>query len=442
MQRRVAQAPVRKETIKRIDWALGNVLCAVLTAHRRVADLFRRTPPVASPKKILFLKLIEQGATVLAAPAMRRAVERVGRENVFFWVFTENRPIVDILGLVPQENVIELRHRNLAVFALDVWRGLRRIRLAGVDTVVDMELMARAPAILAYLTGATWRVGLHRFTSEGPYRGDLMTHRVQYNPYLHTSIAYSLLVEALEQDSRETPMPKVAVVPPAEHARHRFVADAEGLARVEAILDAKDDGWRRKRLVILNPNTGDLLPLRMWEADRFVELGRRILEENADTLVVVTGAPSEKDGAADVTRRIGVVTPGASGASARGSRAVCVAGETSLRDVLVLYTLADVLVTNDSGPGHFASMTDIHNVVLFGPETPQLFGPIGENRHVIWARLACSPCVSPYNHRFSACADNRCMQAITVEQVYREVAAALAKPVREPAARLPSGEAR
>jgi ADP-heptose:LPS heptosyltransferase len=31
----------------------------------------------------------------------------------------------------------------------------------------------------------------------------------------------------------------------------------------------------------------------------------------------------------------------------------------TLRDLLVLYTLADVLVTNDSGPGHFSSLTPI-----------------------------------------------------------------------------------
>ena len=107
-----------------------------------------------------------------------------------------------------------------------------------------------------------------------------------------------------------------------------------------------------------------------------------------------------------------------------------VAGKTTLRDVLVLYTLAEVLVTNDSGPGHFASMTDIHNIVLFGPETPQLFGPLGENRHVLWAGLACSPCVNPYNHRFSPCQNNVCMQSITVDQVFAEVEAALSTPVK------------
>ena len=57
-----------------------------------------------------------------------------------------------------------------------------KIRRLGIDATVDMEFFARAPAVLAFLTGARRRVGLHRFTTEGPYRGDLLTHRVAAQP--------------------------------------------------------------------------------------------------------------------------------------------------------------------------------------------------------------------------------------------------------------------
>ncbi len=398
---------MNKETIKRIDALLGSFLCALLTLHRGLAELFSSRAKRAVPSKIVFLKLIEQGATVLAAPALRRAVSLVGRENVYFCVFVENRAIVDILELIPRENVIEIRHKTFVQFAVDALRAMRRVRREKIDTVIDMEFMARAPAILAYLMGAKTRVGLHRFTSEGPYRGNLMTHRVQYNPYLHTSLAYALLVEALDEDPLDIPLLKV----PANRTeqRHLFSPNAEERAKVEALIQGPGS-----RVVILNPNTGDLLPMRMWPTERFIELGQRILSLHPETRLVITGAPSERAGAEEVCRKIGV-----------SERVISVAGKTTLREVLVLYTLADVLVTNDSGPGHFASMTDIHNIVLFGPETPQLFGPLGENRHVLWAQLACSPCVSPYNHRFSPCANNVCMKSISVDQVYREVASAL-----------------
>ena len=392
---------------------MGSGLCAALTAHRHAADA-RRGVASEPVRKVLFLKLIEQGATVLAAPALQLAVDRYGRDNLYFCVFPENRAILDLLDIVPADNVIELRHGDLRTFGIDAASALRRIRHEGIDAVIDMEFLTRAPAILGYLSGATKRVGLHRFEEEGPYRGDLLTHRVQYNPYVHTSEAYLHLVEALDDDLSQVPLLK-RPVRDAPLDPPKFTPTDEDIARVRGVLEAENGGPLPGPIVLLNANTGDLLPTRMWRAERFVELGQRIQAAYPSVTLALTGAPSEQDGAEDVLRRIG------------GSRVLCMAGRTSLRDVLVLYTLSEVLVTNDSGPGHFASMTDIDNIVLFGPETPQRFGPLGANAHVLWAKLACSPCVNVYNHRFSACTDNVCMQEITVDQVYAQVEASLAR---------------
>jgi ADP-heptose:LPS heptosyltransferase len=165
---------------------------------------------------------------------------------------------------------------------------------------------------------------------------------------------------------------------------------------------------------VFNPNASDMLPLRRWPLDRFVDLGRRIVVDYGSVNIVVTGAPVEEAAASALCQAID------------SPRVINLAGLTTLRDVLVLYTIADVLVTNDSGPGHFASLTDIDNIVLFGPGAPSQFGPVGGRAHVLWAGLACSPCVNVYNHRFSPCTNNVCMQSIGVDQVYAEVRACLA----------------
>src|SRR5206468_9160963 len=148
-------------------------------------------------RKVLFIKMIEQGATVLAYRALMTAIERVGRENVYFWVFEENRPILDLLEIIPRENVIVIRAKKPIRLMLDMLATLWRVRKMKFDASVDMEFFSRASAILAFLSGAKRRVGLHRFTAEMPYRGDLLTHRVQHNPYLHVAIHYHELVEAL-----------------------------------------------------------------------------------------------------------------------------------------------------------------------------------------------------------------------------------------------------
>ena len=401
---------MKTETIRKIDIWLGQPACFVLTCLRRCGEMFSSpATPLPPINKILFLKLIEQGATVLADAAIRRAVTRVGRDNVFFLVFAENSAILEVLDLIPRENILLLRNEGFITFVGDLVRELAAIRRRKIDAVVDMEFFARASAVIAFLTGAGRRIGLHRFTSEFPYRGDLMTHRLQYNPYLHTARAYELMVEALDLPPEETPMPKIRVPalptkPPAFRATpeemeiFRRVLLREGLGESEA-----------KQVIVLNPNASDMLPLRKWPLENFFLLGTTILQEYPAARLVITGAGAEKEAAEYLCRRWA------------SPRVVNLAGKTTLRDLLILYSNADILVTNDSGPAHFASLTPIQSIVLYGPETPKLFGALGQDSHAIYAKLACSPCVNAFNHRFSPCTNNLCLQAITPAEVYQTV---------------------
>ena len=56
--------------------------------------------------------------------------------------------------------------------------ALKRIRELQIDAAIDLEFFSRSSAALTYLSGAGSRVGFHTFFGEGPYRGDLMTHRL------------------------------------------------------------------------------------------------------------------------------------------------------------------------------------------------------------------------------------------------------------------------
>lgn len=373
-----------------------------------------------APRRVLFLKFIEQGATVLAQDAIARATARVGRDNVLFCVFESNRAILDLLDVVPPANIIVIRDRTLAAFVADFLGALRRARRLGVDTVIDMEFFSRASAIFTFLTGATTRVGLHRFTGELPYRGNLMTHRVQYSPHMHIAHQYALLVEAAFLEPVDEPLLKFpwSAVGARADAGVRFVPTPGELSAVREQL-----GSAGGPVILLNPNASDLLPLRKWPADRFVELGRRLLAEHPDARIGITGAPAERQAADLLCSKIG---PGA----------VSFAGRTTLRELLALYSVASVLVTNDSGPAHFASLTPVHTVVLFGPETPRLFGSLAPATTIIWKELACSPCVSVFNHRLSPCRNNVCMQAITVDEVLAAVRHAISGASTAAATRL------
>jgi ADP-heptose:LPS heptosyltransferase len=357
------------------------------------------------PSKILFVKFAEQGSTVLAYHAICRAIEMVGRENVYFLVFQENRFILDVMHLIPEQNVVTVGHKNILDAGLHALHALKRIRELGIDAAIDLEFFSRSSAALTFLSGAGSRVGFHTFFGEGPYRGDLMTHRLLYNPYIHTSQNFQLMVEALEQAPDRLPT-FAGKVPAADAVSPQFVPSPVAQQEVRAIIRRESGRAGEPSLILLNPNASDLLPLRKWPTERYVDLARRLLERFADVSIGMTGAPDEAEAIRLVAAQVG------------SPRCFSFAGKTTLPQLLVLYTLSELLITNDSGPAHFASMTPITVITLFGPETPLLFRALTPRAIPIWMQLPCSPCVNAYNNRQSPCRDNICMKSISVDHVF------------------------
>ncbi len=401
-------------TMRRVDRWFGIPACFCLTRLRRLADSFFRRGGSESTaaQRIVFIKLAEQGATVLAYPALSRAVEMVGAENVYFVVFEENRFILDVMDIIPEENVIAIPTRTLAATTVGLATGLRKLRRIRADAAIDFEFFARASAILTYLSGAPMRVGLHRHNDPAPYRGDLMSHRIQYDPTLHTSQAFLSMVEALPGGTRPVPE-SVQTSSQQDDSCPQFTPAADELEKMTSKVAEEAGTSEFSPLVLLNANASDLLPLRRWPGDRYVELARRLLERFSTLRVAFCGSPAES---LESTRLVGAVD---------STRCFNLAGKTTLRELLTLYHVAHVLVTNDSGPSHFASMTPIEAITLFGPETPALFGARTPRSHILWKGLPCSPCVSAYNNRSSQCTDNRCMQEISVDEVFGAVSDAL-----------------
>src|SRR5213075_1568332 len=398
--------PVGIRTLQRTDRWVGGPLCAILTLFRKIFEAAGRPGP-RQFRRILFVKFAEQGSTVLAYPAILRAIEMVGRENVYFVVFEDNRFILDVMEIIPDGNVITIATHSLFGLATGALRALLQVRKIGIDAVVDMEFLTRFSAILTFMTGAKLRVGFHTFFGDGPYRGDLMTHRLLYNPHLHTSQMFEAMVEALTRDP--SVLPTFDFTPSANQPLARFRPSLSEVAEINALLQRENPRIGSAPLILLNPNASDLLPLRRWPSLRYVELAQRLLERYPDLFIGFTGAPAEAPANNRLADEVG------------SSRAIPLAGKTTLRQLLALYSRSEILVTNDSGPAHFASLTPIRVVTLFGPEAPALFAARSPNATALGAGIACSPCVNAYNNRQSVCRKNLCMQAITVDDVFERV---------------------
>jgi ADP-heptose:LPS heptosyltransferase len=235
---------------------------------------------------------------------------------------------------------------------------------------------------------------------------------VFYNPGIHISLNFHALVDALQVPSPVC-VPAVKTLLPATETEVARVplAPADRQCGVRILRGAFPQYAPDRHLVVLlNPNAG-ALPLRAWPVARFAELAGRLVRHAPQVLVGVVGLP-EASHEADIIVQ-----------AAASDRCASLVGRTrNLGELVTLCHLSRVLVTNDSGPAHFATLTPIRVVALFGPETPRLYGPLGETAVCLYAGLSCSPCFSAANHRSSPCRDNLCLQAISVTEVWQTLA--------------------
>jgi ADP-heptose:LPS heptosyltransferase len=398
---------MRIQTMRNIDYFVGIPLCFLASGTQRLLHLLQRTPP-GSPKKVLFIELSEMGSTILAEPAMQKLKKASGAE-LYFLIFDSCKESLELVNTIPPQHVCVIRDKSFFTLAWDVLRYVVWTRRQGIDTVIDLELFSRFTALLTFLSGASRRVGFYAYHHEGLYRGELLTHKVSYNPHLHIAKNFIALVAALLSSTAQVPYAKVRISD-AEVSLPKLTYPASETHRMQTLVRQYYPPYTppHHRLVLINPNASELLPQRRWMPDKYVSLMQKILTCHPNVLILITGAPREREEAEALTQQVA------------HERCINFAGALRLPELPLLYSISTCMITNDSGPAHFASLTEMPTFVLYGPETPRLYGALGRTTP-IYAGLACSPCVAATNHRKTPCQDNVCLKIITPEHVYNLV---------------------
>jgi lipopolysaccharide heptosyltransferase II len=396
------------------DRYAGVPICAALSLARR---LLPQRAPARPPRNILVVMLSEMGSLVLAQPMFARLKERYPDARLHILLLGKNRDVVDMLRVVPDENVLTIDDRSLVGFALECLRVLRRLRTTGIDIVIDCELFSRISAILSYLVGAPVRVGFDRHTQEGLYRGSIVNRPVLYNPYRHMARQFLTLADAIESTS-SPPCKDAAPVEATPDAPMLAISPAE-LEDVLRRLRADFPAIAGRPLALVYAS-GGVLPERAWPLAHYQTLSAALVRDGY--AVAAIGLPAD--------RPIGDAIV----AHCASPHCVNLAGWTrSVRELVTLFRHAALLVTNDGGPAQFSALTRIPTVALFGPETPALYAPLGGRAECLHHALPCSPCLTAYNHRRTPCdGDNQCMKRIAPDQVLaraRVIASAAPMPV-------------
>ncbi|MDD5212195.1 MAG: glycosyltransferase family 9 protein, partial [Sulfuricurvum sp.] len=326
------------DTMRAVDYWVGVPLCFVGSLLKKLTR-FIPNEQNARPSNVLLVELSEMGSTILVDPAMQK-LKRQLDANLHFVIFKKNKPSLDLLNTVPEANIFTIREDSLISLFTDTLRFFWWTRSKKIDTVIDLELFSRFTALLTGYSGASRRVGFHAFYNEGLYRGSMLTHEVAYNPHMHIAKNFIALVNALLVDKKQTPysktvigdeeilLNKVTVTPEAQEAMR---------SKIKSYATIYDPSTHR--VVLFNANASDLMPLRRWSQESYIQLARQILDTYKDVLILLTGAPAEFDGLQKIPNTL------------EDERCINFSGKTTFAELVALYEVSEFMLTNDSGPG-------------------------------------------------------------------------------------------
>jgi len=279
------------DLMRKIDGWLGPVICFILSLRRMILEkvMPRKKGPLHSVKRILMVKPAEMGSTILMYSMLKRAQQLWPDIEIHFLVFSENVAAVDMLGIIPENNIHKLRTDNFKNFICDSLVNLFKIRRLKFDLAMDLEFFSRASAVLTELSGARSTCGFSPFTMEGLYRGNLLSHSVQYNPHIHTALTFYSMIEAIRQPAGQIPLVKTEIPRLDQLQTPEIVIRENEKSEVRSLLEqANHKSLKAEKLIIINANSSELVPLRRWPLQNYIELGRQLVEEY-NAIIVLTG---------------------------------------------------------------------------------------------------------------------------------------------------------
>ena len=264
-----------------------------------------------------------------------------------------------------------------------LWRGLRALRRAQYDVVIDFQGLVKS-AVIAQLSGATRRIGFSHRDLREPLARFFYTEMLETKEISHVIQKNLALLGAL--NITETLV--------------QFPLNVSQVPIVSQVQQKTPDGF-----VVINP--GAAWPNKRWEPEHFGALASSIRSTYGWPSVVLWG-PGEQALAAAVV------------ASSDG--AASISPTTTIPELLALAQVCKLFISGDTGPLHLAASVGAPIVALFGPTRPERNGPFAGSDVVVSRVDQCScvyerrcrlkhPCINDITVPEVVAAVDRCVQA-------------------------------
>ena len=323
--------------------------------------------------KILILKPSSLGDVIQALPVLRLLKQHFPQAEIFWWIDSALAPLLegdpDLTGVVRFERRRWAQPQNWP----EMVRSIQWLRARKFDLIIDLQCLLRS-AVFGWLARQDFFIGLDesREGARGFYdvavpRQSFHTHAVDWYLAVLTRLGVPV------------------------HRRFDWLPARPAVARaIEAKWSTRGTRW-----ITLQP--GARWDNKRWPAEHFARLVSELAARHPGTRFAILGAGEDKPLGDVITRT-------------HPARCLNLCGATSLPEMVEWIRLADLLITNDTGPMHVAAALNKPMVALFGPTEPRRTGPYGQLENVLRLDLPCSPCLKADCHFEKL---NECLRALS-----------------------------
>ena len=379
---------MRPQVLYRVDQKIVGTICWLVGFF---ASQRKQMLEPSRWRRIAVAKYMGMGSLVLATPLLQ--ILRQNSPQAEITIVTSS-DLAQLARMLPVDRIFAWDFRSVLSALKTFPHFISSLRRWRPDVFFDLEFFVNTSALIAWLSGAPIRVGFHHAQSP---RGRLLTHYLPLTPR-HTAELFANLAWTVGISVKSLP----------------------SLCRLNYDPQKVRDEIRSlpRPFVVVNPNAGELALQRRWMPERFHDLLCRLLDSFPDMHFVFIGSRSERNHVASVLAEL-----------SGHFRVRNLAGQLNLDELCFVLDNALALITNDSGPMHLAAALGTPCVALFGPETPDHYGPMGEGHWAIYKRLPCSPCLTPFDGKMFPCPfEVQCLKAISVDEVFEAAKKVINRP--------------
>ena len=337
--------------------------------------------------RLLIIQPSRIGDVIFSLPALSAIRKRYPHAWIGWVVDERCAPLLE--GNTCLDEVIVFDRSKVSLrYLLDFRRTLRRKK---ADVSIDLHGLFKS-AFLVWCAGARFKIGssstngmreLSWLFSREITPQSAETHCVER----HLAVAHYLGCE----------------IAPAEYP---VTPDEPAAKRVDELLSAHGVD-KSKTLIAVHPGGG--WTARRWHTERFAKLIDRLNASTGAAIALVggrEGGSSEKGLNEEITAQA-------------SSPVIDLTGKLTLKELIALLRRVNLFIANEAGPLHIATALGIPAIAILGPTDPRRTGPFGGKTRVVRHEVECQPC------RNRGCTSKKCMELITVEEVFSAATALL-----------------